>query len=496
MSNYVGGVSAQDTTARCNLQQLFCAAGSLKTGTLPVVATPLKRFYYKSLSMPDYSDVHYELNYCPFACPIPENNPPTGCDTEPRIALYYYVYYPTNINYAQCALPALIMFHGGGYSECSSPDQEGLEVFCKEMASRGFVVFSVQYRVGILADERPIPNVVPPTVGPKEEYVSAQQILGIYRACQDARGAIRSIIKRNDEETIFKINTDNIFIGGMSAGSLIAMNAAYYQDQAQINAVFPNVSTALGNINPDFYYADAPADIEDDYFPKIKGVLNCWGSMFIPQGRKNNPFSVFATNINNPPMISFAGVQDGTFDIHYQDIYFSKRGAITKNLCNISFAINFGRETHCLLTSPYLTSQNQEGDQTYIRGIGSSNIFEMLNSNGIFTELYLDCEMFHGLDNADDPACTECNNNYSRLNTTGCPPCGYQSNFGVNIGTIADTYDYMAGRAATFFQAIITGTTSIVINKKFVEQENKRYGCNTPDNPTSFTPNTCDIISQ
>ncbi|MBS1744993.1 MAG: carboxylesterase family protein, partial [Bacteroidetes bacterium] len=283
-----GGVNAQETATTCNLSQLFCSVGPLDSGILNVADTPLTRTYYKSLTPAGYSDVHYKLNYCPFTCPVPNN--PTGCDNTAD-ALYYYVYYPTNYpNYNTCPLPALILFHSGGFSECSSPDQDGLDYFCRAMASRGFVVFSVSYRVGILADRRNIPGTPPPPPShqndPKWQYVSAQQILGIYRAVQDARGAIRSIIKRQVNETSgdtwndpYRIDTNYVFVDGMSAGSHIAMNSAYYPTQTMINKVFPNVSTALGGIDPDFYYAAPPATGDDDYFHNIEGVVNLWGSM-------------------------------------------------------------------------------------------------------------------------------------------------------------------------------------------------------------------------
>ncbi len=490
---------AQDSSGRCNLPGFFCAApSSLKNARLTVVNTPLKRTYYKSLNMPDYKDVHYEANYCPSGCPIPDSIPPTGCDNDPRNALYYYVYYPTNFDFTTCSLPALIMFHSGAYSECSKADQDDIDYMCRAMASRGFVVFSVSYRVGVLTDATNIPSTLPAfSTDPKNQDVSAQQILAIYRACQDARGAIRSIIKRNQTETLFKINTNYIFVGGMSAGSLIAMNAVYYQNQAMIDAVFPNVSAALGSINPDFYYAAPPSTITDpDYLPSIKGVFNMWGSMFIPTANLANPYSFFANDAYKPPIISFAGVQDQVFDIHKQSIYFSSSNFTrSKRVCNTTtFFQNFGIETNCLVTSSYTTPQFMQ-PTLYQYGIGSETIFHLFDDNSIFAELYLDCEMRHGLDNDDAcGTCTFSTNLFEKPNATNtaCIQCGYKSNFGTSANSQSLTYDYIAGRAATFFQAIITSHTSVVINKKFVEQENKRYGCNAADNPTSFVPNACD----
>ncbi len=455
-------------------------------------------YYYKNQFPTGYQDVHYRLNFCPFNCPEPPNNA-TGCDNDASNELYYYVYYPTNfVDYSTCSLPALIIFHSGGFSECSSPDQDGLDYFCTAMAARGFVVFSVSYRVGVLTDPTPIPGVIHP-VGPKQQRVSAQQMLAIYRACQDARGAIRSIILGNPSEIRFKINTNYVFVGGMSAGSLIAMNAVYYQSQdthqAMIDAVFPNISSSLGSINPDFYYAPPPILPSDDYLPNIAGVLNLWGSMFIPKTDLAMPYSFFSSNRYKPPIISFAGVQDPIFDIHSQPIYFSLNTSTSFPLCGVTLSQNFGKETHCLISSPYISPHAPLGEDE--EGIGSETIYHMFDDNSTFAELYLDCEMGHGLD-TDDPACGTCTSSTNPFlkpdpgSSGSCIQCSYQSNFGTRANSQMLTFDYIAGRTATFFQAIITSTTGVVGNKKFVEQINNRYGCGAPDNPTSFIPNTCD----
>jgi len=280
----------------------------------------------------------------------------------------------------------------------------------------------------------------------------------------------------------YRINTNYIFVGGMSAGSLIAMNAVYYQSQAMIDAVFPNVSSALGSINPNFYYAAPPSMAgAPDYFPKIKGVFNMWGSMFIPTANLNDPYSFFTNNTYNPAIISFAGVQDQVFDIHQQPIYFSKKKLLSKVLCGTTtFSQNFGTENNCLVSSSSYTTPQFTNPTIYEYGIGSETIFHLFDDNSVFTELYLDCEM--STNPFEKPNAT----------ATACIQCGYQSNFGTSANSESLTFDYIAGRAATFFQAIITSNTGIIVNKKFVEQENKRYGCGTTDNPTSFIPNTCD----
>lgn len=406
------------------------------------------------------------------------------------------------------------MFHQGGYSECSSADLLGVQEVCKDMAARGFVVFDVNYRVGVIPDPANYPgwNLAGPH-DPVDQYVSVQQLLAIYRACQDARGAIRTIIQNNASSTPYKINTNKIFLGGMSAGSVIAMNAAYYQTQSMIDQVFPNVKNSLGNINPNYYAAVAPSSIDDDYYPNIQGVLNMWGSMFIPANatfpyNMVDPWSFISKAKYKPPVISIAGVQDATFDIFSQPIWFSiDNPNATIKICpqQTPFTNNFGSESRCIPgVSPYLTIQgNPDSDPGNFHvseyGIGSETIYNTLKANGIFTELYLDCQMGHGLDD-DDPLCGTCTSSSNPFKKPGtgstCLQCSYRSNFGTNYNNQIATYDYLASRAATFFQAILTNNKGKVMIKKFVEIQDTYYDiCNNTDPNTQGT-NPCDINHQ
>jgi len=168
--------------------------------------------------------------------------------------LVYDVYYPDYNNYITCPLPFIVFAHGGGFAECAGIEADGFDVIAKEFAKRGFVCFLVNYRSGVSLDPLPLTN------------TSVQQMEAIYKAGQDMRGAIRSIIKRQLNETTgdnwqdtFRIDLENMFLGGNSAGSVAMLNAAYYPTQAKINAVFPvttgsvSFQDALGSINHDAY---------------------------------------------------------------------------------------------------------------------------------------------------------------------------------------------------------------------------------------------------
>ncbi len=416
-----------------------------------------------------YFDVQYKENACK---PPPFDSLDDKCSNS-LCNLKIHVYYPGNNNYTICALPAVILFHGGGYSECGDYDDGGIVAISNALASRGFVVFNVNYRLGNITDIR---TVTPTSYEHNSNltYVSAQQLLAIYRALQDARGAIRSIIAMQGDGTFgstahpYRIDTSKIFLGGVSAGSLIALSAGYFGHacQAKINTLFPGVQTAfggttgLGPIDPvGVYYANPPALATDDYFGKVKGILNCWGALFVPNAFLSHPYDYFAgQGFALPPIISFCGKKDPVFWYTSQGVYFSPSGADAHNLI-------LNTETRCLPNGSYTVPPDDDIDNPirYERCIGSQTIYYMLKTPGagitpIATEFYLDCDAHHGLD--DD-----------------CSTCTYTSNYGTSASNQAQTYDYIAARAATFFQTILGSTTSNISTSRFVECENTRVRC-------------------
>ena len=333
------------------------------------------------------------------------------------------------------------MFHGGGFSDCY-PTEESVEFSraCAEFAKRGFVVFNVTYRTGSTPDYV------------DQSFLSAQQVLATYRSIQDGRGAIRSIIKRQRNRSQFNdpfiLDTNKIFLGGESAGSFIALNLAYYQTQAQEDAVSPGVKEALGSINADYYYGDTTIN----YFRKIKGIVNMWGNILLPLNALPDPSAFFASNINPPPAISFHGRLDSIAPYGITNIYFSPN----KGLHTI-----FNSEGNCLLTDKkFKLYPKTPGPDIYASG--SENIYNFLRQHNIATELYLDCQMQHGLDDIEGLT--------------------FDSDFGTGFTSKAMVYNYIVQRAAIFFQAVVNNTASGLGTTKFIECQNNRIRCNMKNN--------------
>ncbi len=399
---------------------------------------------YAKDSANDCKDVGYEDDSENNGVGCTPENECVSCDP----ALFYDVYYPQH-KYNNAPLPAVILGHPGGFAECSTYDQDLMRTLCEEFAKRGFVAFNVEYRRGRVKD-------IDPTL------TSVQQQLAAYRGFQDIRGVIRSIIKRQrlQLDTI-KIDTNYIFIGGASAGGFSALNAAWYTNAMVYNVYSTpsgqNIQNALGPLDADYYYGEPTIQ----YKAKIKGVMVMWSGMAIPYLYRTGTHkeSDFFTNATLKPLIAFHGEDDPVFPYYLDDLRQIVNFSPDDPLNNI-----YHSESICLLNGPYtLEGTPSTPDLINASPLNMYNILEDID-NTILKELYLDCNMKHGLDK-DGP--------------------NLDSDFGLGpTATSVIVKLYMVQRAATFFQAIMNGGTPQNIGQptKFTECVNNRIRCNVQAN--------------
>jgi hypothetical protein len=118
------------------------------------------------------------------------------------------VYQPSGDNFAH--RPLLIFAFGGSFTSGvrQSPD---LVYLCTEFAERGYVCASIDYRLGV----------------PSCNECDTNEFLALMRGVQDMKAAVRYFYKDAQTANQFRIDTDQIFIGGVSAGAFIALNYAY-----------------------------------------------------------------------------------------------------------------------------------------------------------------------------------------------------------------------------------------------------------------------------
>ena len=190
--------------------------------------------------------------------------------------------------------PLLIWIHGGAFL-AGDKNETSITNLCKQFAKRGYVTASINYRLGFVSDDAAW-NCNFPNYSCIFASDSAEWIRAWYRGIQDAKGALRYLINRSNQ---FKIDNNNVFVAGESAGSLISLGVGLLDTiiermpQTFAIGALPNPnSNALNcpyNANQTFTSANVPrpdlGGIDGIIEPStttytIKGIGNNYGAMF------------------------------------------------------------------------------------------------------------------------------------------------------------------------------------------------------------------------
>jgi Secretion system C-terminal sorting domain/Carboxylesterase family/alpha/beta hydrolase fold len=201
--------------------------------------------------------------------------------------------------------PLFVGIHGGAFLAGDKNDAS-IQTFCKDFARRGYVTASLSYRLGFISDNNAwscnYPNYKCVFASDSTEWARAY-----YRAVQDCKGGLRYLVNRHQD---YKIDIDNIFVMGESAGGFLALGIGLldtlsekpFQAFAQPNAPNPHVNAmdCTYNIGKQFNSNDIErpdlGGIEGDIEPSnyqytIKGIGNMYGAMLsdlllaIPSGK-------------------------------------------------------------------------------------------------------------------------------------------------------------------------------------------------------------------
>ncbi len=169
------------------------------------------------------------------------------------------IFYPDTITDTMTARPFILLIHGGSFIGGNLHD---MDYQCMEFARRGFVTATIRYRLGWNCSGT--------------DFLSICLLCGnlgvnvktaTYEAAQDGRAAMRYIDANHAQ---YKIDENNYFIGGTSAGSITAMHTAFW-DQQEADAFCPWATGQVGLL-----------DTSGNAFPntfQIKGVIDNCGAV-------------------------------------------------------------------------------------------------------------------------------------------------------------------------------------------------------------------------
>jgi para-nitrobenzyl esterase len=137
--------------------------------------------------------------------------------------LYMDVYQP--VGDTAGLRPLIVLAHGGSFMH-GNRRSDCIPALCRELASRGFVVASIDYRLTNL-----------PGMSTKRHAYAA-----IIKSVADGRNSVRWFINDAAHGNTYGINPGRIFFGGSSAGGILAEQLAYMEGFAKCGRPLCNVA--------------------------------------------------------------------------------------------------------------------------------------------------------------------------------------------------------------------------------------------------------------
>jgi para-nitrobenzyl esterase len=221
--------------------------------------------------------------------------------------------------------PVIVMQHGGTFIFGNKSDMAG---YCIDMARRGYVAVSVQYRLYPLF-QLPYPDSI---------AIMRQAIM----AMGDMKAAIRYL--REDAATVkkYRVHPDWIFSGGYSAGAISALHVAQLDMTDPMPTFISTAITSLGGI-----HGNTGTATNQTYPSSVKAVLSLSGGLYDPSW----------IDSDDVPMHSIHGTADNT-------VYYTS--GLAANLINLNGSGNLHARANAIgLPNTLLT----------VTGGGHTNIY-------------------------------------------------------------------------------------------------------------------------
>jgi para-nitrobenzyl esterase len=161
------------------------------------------------------------------------------------------VYQPTGDT--ETNRPLIIWVHGGSFIAGSKTDGD-MVAFSQKFAKKGYVCASIDYRLGFFP------------------FDSANAVKAVVRAVQDLRAAVRFFYKDKQTTNTYKIDTNNIYVGGSSAGAITSLHLAYLDQECEVSDYLNQATiTQLGGLEG--------TSGNPGYSSNVQGVLNGCGAL-------------------------------------------------------------------------------------------------------------------------------------------------------------------------------------------------------------------------
>lgn len=178
--------------------------------------------------------------------------------------------------------PVIVLAFGGGFVQGKRQDMLS---FCQAFTKKGFVTVTIDYRLyNYLLNGLPDSLKITPT---------------IVQASQDMKAAVRYLYKDAKTTNTFRIDTNNILVGGISAGAITAMLSAELDDTDPIAPWLKTIIDKEGGLEG--------VSGNPGYSSKVKGCINMSGALYQKEWLDKD----------DVPFISYHGTIDNTVAYGY-----------------------------------------------------------------------------------------------------------------------------------------------------------------------------------
>jgi hypothetical protein len=204
--------------------------------------------------------------------------------------------------------PLIILAHGGSFLGGSKTGTDVVPL-CNDFAKMGYVTASIDYRLGMTG----IPFPGPDSIGATESVI---------RGVHDGKAAVRFFRKSAAQGNPYKVDTNNIYFAGVSAGAFIALHMAYLDQMSEypswVDSAHSGLSGGLEGVsgNP-------------GYSSDVKAIVNICGAIG----------DTAWIHAGDEPVCSFHGTNDQTVPFGTAIIYLLNTYPIMKVNGSSSIAV-------------------------------------------------------------------------------------------------------------------------------------------------------------
>jgi len=152
--------------------------------------------------------------------------------------------------------PVVILAFGGSFITGDRLSDSTIVRLCRALALRGYVTASIDYRK---ADN------------PFMMFDSAYAINTVVKAVSDGKAAVRYFTKDAATANVYKIDVDNIFVGGNSAGAVLYMHVGFIDSLEECHPGIRHSIEMHGGFDGDSGHPGYPCP--------VKGVISLAGGL-------------------------------------------------------------------------------------------------------------------------------------------------------------------------------------------------------------------------